>query len=172
MDHPRRLILMRHAKAEPGGREADASRSLALAGRRQCVRVGAALVERDLIPDLVLCSAAVRTRQTWDLVRAGLGGAEPLVEISDGLYAAGMSEMLARVHEIDDAVRTVLVVGHEPTVSAVAARLAGPHSDKSAVARVRDGISTGSFCVLDVAGSWAETVRGSAHLRAVVSPST
>ncbi|RYV50540.1 SixA phosphatase family protein [Pengzhenrongella frigida] len=169
-DHPRRLVLLRHAKAEPGGREADALRSLALAGRRQCLRVGGALIERDLVPDLVLCSAAVRTRQTWDLVRGALGGAEPVVEISDLLYEAGVAEMVGQVRGIGDGVRTVLVVGHEPTVSAVAATLAGAHSDKSAVAHVRAGMSTGTFCVLDVAGPWSELERGAARLRAVVAP--
>lgn len=170
VDRPRRLVLLRHAKAEHGGHDGDALRSLALAGRRQCVRVAAALTERDLVPELVLCSSAVRTRQTWELVRGGLVGADPVVEISDGLYEAGVTELLDRLHGVDDAARVVLVVGHEPTISAVAATLAGKSSEKSAVAHVRVGISTGSFCVLDVVGPWSELARGSALLRAVVSP--
>lgn len=169
-DRTRRLVLLRHAKAEHGGRQADELRPLALAGRRQSVRVGAALMERDLIPELVLCSAAVRARQTWELVRGGLGDVEPELLVTDVLYEAGVAEVLAQVREVDDRVRTVLVVGHEPTMSSVAAVLAGEGSDEVAVARVHVGISTGTFSVLELDSPWSELERGAARLRAVVSP--
>ncbi|WP_407342527.1 SixA phosphatase family protein [Pengzhenrongella phosphoraccumulans] len=169
-DAPRRLVLLRHAKAEHSGREVDEKRPLALAGRRQCAQIGAALTARDLVPELVLCSSAVRTRQTWDLVRTGLGGASPEVEFSGVLYDAGVSEVLALVQQVPDEVRTVLVVGHEPTMSAVAATLASSASDKAAVAHVRAGTSTGTFSVLDVAGPWSGLARGAARLHTVVAP--
>ena len=169
-DGTRRLVLLRHAKAEPGGRGSDARRALALAGRRQCARVGAALLGRGLVPDVVLCSSAVRTRQTWDLVRGGLGGVSPVVDVSDELYGAGLIEVLDKVREVDDGYRTVLVVGHEPMMSAVAATLAGDGSDAAAVEHARGGISTASFCVLEVDGPWSGLARGTARLDAVVAP--
>ncbi|MGV8968244.1 MAG: SixA phosphatase family protein [Cellulomonas sp.] len=169
-DPTRHLVLLRHAKAEHSGREVDERRPLALAGRRQCVRISAALTARDLVPDLVLCSSAVRTRQTWDLVKAGLGEVSPAVEFSSGLYEAGVTEVLELLQQVPDGVRTVLVVGHEPTMSAVAAALAGEASDESALEQVRWGTSTGTFSVLDVDGPWRDLARRTARLRTVVAP--
>ncbi|NMR20762.1 histidine phosphatase family protein [Cellulomonas fimi] len=166
----RRLVLLRHARAEQGGRDVDELRPLALEGRRQSTRVSAALVEHGLVPDLVLCSSAVRTRQTWELVRNGLGGAKPEAVVTDALYEAGPGDVLAQVREVDPGVRTLLVVGHEPTVSTLAALLAGPGSDDAGVARVRAGISTASFVVLEVDVDWSGLDRAGAVLRAVVSP--
>jgi len=170
LDRTRRLVLLRHAKAEPGGRGPDELRPLALAGRRQCVRVGAALTGHDLIPELVLCSSALRTRQTWELVRAWLGDVESEVLITDDLYQAGVAQVLAQVREVDGRVRTVLVVGHEPTMSAAAAAFAGEGSDEAALAHVRAGTSTGTFAVLELDGHWSELVHGGARLHAVISP--
>ena len=169
-DAVRRLVLLRHAKAEAGGRAGDQVRPLALTGRRQCIRIAGALTGHDLVPELVLCSSSVRTLQTWVLVRGGLGHAEIELQVSDGLYQGGAAEVVTALHGIDDAVRTVLVVGHEPTMSRLAAALASPDSGEAALATVRSGMSTGAFAVLEVAGAWHDLARGAARLTEVVSP--
>lgn len=169
-DAVRRLVLLRHAKAEAGGRAGDQVRPLALAGRRQCIRIAGALTGHDLVPEFVLCSSAVRTLQTWVLVRGGLGHTEIDLQVSDGLYQGGAAEVLTALRAIDPAVRTVLVVGHEPTMSALAAALAGPGSGDAAVAQVRAGMSTGAFAVLELDGAWNDLARGAARLREVISP--
>ena len=166
----RRLVLLRHAKAESGGRESDELRPLALAGRRQSVRIGAALASRGLVPDLVLCSSAVRARQTWELVRGGLGGVDPGLQVVRALYEAGPADVVEQVRSVDPKVRTVLVVGHEPTISSTAAALAAEDSDRAATVRVRVGISTGTFVVAELQGPWAELTFGGARLDEVVSP--
>ena len=168
-DRTRRLVLLRHAKAEHGG-VADELRPLAHAGRRQCVRVSAALAWLDLVPELVLCSTAVRARQTWDLVRGGLGDVEPEVLVTDALYEAGVRQVLAQVHDVDERIRTVLVVGHEPTISTTASTLAGEESVEDAVTHVLNGLSTGTFVVLELDGTWADLAVGTARLTEVVSP--
>lgn len=170
LNRTRRLVLLRHGKAEPGGREADALRPLALDGRRQSVRVGVTLTAHDLLPELVLCSSAVRARQTWELVRTGLGEVGPDVLITDAVYELGVAGVLVQVREIDERVRTVLVVGHEPTMSSITTELAGEGSDEAAAAHLRGGMSTGTFAVLELDGPWAELDRGGARLRAVVAP--
>ncbi|WNB86817.1 histidine phosphatase family protein [Cellulomonas sp. ATA003] len=169
-DRTRRLVLLRHAKAEPGDGTADEVRPLALDGRRQAGRVGAALHTTDLVPELVLVSPAVRTRQTWELLRGAFGDAEPEVVLTDGLYTAGVDDVLALLREVDERVRTVLVVGHEPTMSAAAAALAGPSSDTAAVARVRAGVPTATYAVLELDGPWDGLAPGTLDLRAVIAP--
>lgn len=160
---PRRLLLLRHAKAEHPDLIPDIQRPLSLVGRKQSSRVGAAVAADDLVPDLVLCSSSVRTRQTWDLVRSSLG-ADPDVRYLDDLYYAGSSALVELVRAVPADVRTVLVVGHEPTMSQAAVLLAGPDSDPATLERVRVGVPTASWSLLEVAG-WDTLASGTAALR-------
>jgi phosphohistidine phosphatase len=173
MSNTRRLILLRHAKAErseSGSFRTDEVRALAPVGHRNSATVGGKLLDADLVPDLVLCSAAVRTRQTWDLVKAALKSRSSAeVEYLDILYTAGVTELVDVLREVDDRARTVLVVGHEPTMSAAAVRLASPDSSTDAVAQVRSGLPTATCAVLNVESSWSELEPRSADLVDVIS---
>lgn len=166
----RTLVLLRHAKAEAAGALDDRLRPLALKGRRQAGEVGASLHAAGLVPDLVLVSSAVRTRQTWDLLRGALGLGSDAARLSDELYSAGVRSLVAVLRELDGDPGCVLVVGHEPTVSQTASALAGPGSDDAAVARVRVGVPTATYSVLDLAGPWGDLVPDGARLRRVVAP--
>ncbi|WP_251151435.1 histidine phosphatase family protein [Cellulosimicrobium sp. Marseille-Q4280] len=152
----RRLVLLRHAKAERAGAVDDVLRPLRLDGRRQAGRVGVALRESDLVPDRVLCSSALRTRQTWDLLASHLGDVEPDVTITDTLYAADVADVLDLLGQTDARVRTLLVVGHEPTMAATATHLADPASDGGALAQVRVGVPTATYSVLESDAAWED----------------
>ncbi len=172
-------MLLRHAKAEPAGSVSDELRPLALAGRRQCTAVGASLVAADLVPEHVLVSTAVRTRQTWELVRGALGQvAEPEVAVEDAVYLARVPDLVELVRRVDERVATVLVVGHEPTMSGAAAVLAqadDPADDPADaalsghLAQVRMGLPTAAYAVLEL-NSWAQAGREPAVLVDVVHP--
>jgi len=170
-DDVRRLVLLRHAKAEhPAGQVPDAQRPLALLGRRQSGRIGATLAEAGLVPDLVLCSSSLRTRQTWDLARAALGAEPGEVVLTDVVYSADVEDVVELVQEEGGDARTVLVVGHEPTMSATAAYLADAGSPENLVDLVRSGVPTGTYAVLEVRGGWDGLREGSARLVRVVRP--
>ena len=158
-----RLVLLRHAKAEHGLDVPDVQRPLTTLGRRQSAEVGTALAAAGLVPDLVLCSPSVRTRQTWQLAQATLH-AEPEVEFPDELYDAGVEQVLAAVRAADEAAGVVLVVGHEPAMSRTASALAGLGSDEATHARIQLGVPTASWSVLVPTGPWAELSRGGARL--------
>lgn len=149
-----RLVLLRHAKAERAGAVDDVLRPLRLDGRRQAGRVGVALRDGGLVPERVLCSSALRTRQTWELLAAHLGDAEPELTVSDALYAADVEDVLGVVRQTDARVRTLLVVGHEPTMAATASFLADPASDGGALAQVQVGVPTATYSVLESAEPW------------------
>ena len=165
----RHLILLRHAKAEHPEKVEDLQRPLSLVGRRQAAKVGAALAADGMVPDLVLCSSSVRTRQTWELARAALGST-PDVRFEEGIYFAGARDLLEIVQAVSDDVRTLLVVGHEPTMSHVAAGLAGPDSDPTTLARVRVGVPTASWSLLTVGTAWHELTSGGATLERLTLP--
>ncbi|WP_066589277.1 SixA phosphatase family protein [Cellulomonas timonensis] len=166
---PRRLVLLRHAKAEHPQIE-DRLRPLALKGRTQAGGGGASLSHEGLVPDHVVCSAAIRTRQTWDLARAALSGEPESVDINEDLYLADVRRVLEIVREIGDDVATVLVVGHEPVMSQTAATLAGPGSDEAVLDRVRLGVPTASYSVLETDARWSELEPDGARLVRLVTP--
>ena len=162
-----RLVLLRHAKAEPAGSVPDHDRPLALPGRRQATAVGAALAAAGLAPAQVLCSSSLRTRQTWELARTALSAADAApaaVTVSDDLYDASPDDLLALVQGLPESAATALVVGHEPTVSHVAAVLAGPGSDEAVTAQVRVGVPTAAWTVLELDGPWESAAPGALRL--------
>ncbi len=164
-----RLVLLRHAKAEHGMPVVDHERPLTPRGRRQSMQVGTDLRAAGILPDLVLCSSALRTRQTWELVQGSLG-AEPEVTYADELYDAGVDQVIAQVRAADEAARTVLVVGHEPAMSGAAVALAGLGSDEATFARVRIGVPTAAWSVLTHLSPWSDLARGAARLERLSSP--
>jgi phosphohistidine phosphatase len=116
----RRLYLLRHAKSswdDPG--LADHDRPLAPRGRRAAKAIGRHLREQGIEPELILCSTAVRARQT--LERLGLAGAQFAPE----LYGAGASALLAGLREVPPEVASVMLIGHNPGIQDLARLLAG-----------------------------------------------
>lgn len=166
----RRLVLLRHAEAEAMGSESDEVRALTHRGRRQCTSVGASLMAAGLLPELVLVSAAVRARETWRAVAEALGDTpDAEVVVSDLLYQARVTDVVNLVRDTDDRMRTLVVVGHEPVMSASASFLAGSGASTD-IQQVRTGLSTGSFAELEVVAGWAAVERDACVLRAVVRP--
>lgn len=119
----RRILLLRHAKSawdEPGLE--DYERPLAPRGRRAAAVMGVYIRDEELVPDLVLCSGARRARETWEIAAHELAKA-PEVEHDSALYMVTAERLLKRLRKLPAAVKTVLVVGHEGGVDALARRL-------------------------------------------------
>lgn len=110
----RRLIIMRHAKsAWDTDAATDHARPLSGRGRRDAPRVAAAIAALGWCPTLALSSDSLRTRQTFEHMRQALGG-EVRVHFTRRLYHAGLDAVQEELENVDDAVRTVMVVGHNP----------------------------------------------------------
>ncbi|MFB7948190.1 histidine phosphatase family protein [Kitasatospora phosalacinea] len=153
MTQQRRLIVLRHAKADWPD-VPDELRPLAERGRADAAAAGRWLAEHELVPDRVLCSTAVRTRQTWELVEPELGGAPELV-LEPRAYRADADELVDLLRELPPVVRTVLLVGHRPEVQELVLGLARG-SGGEALERVREKFSTAGVAVLDVPGEWGQ----------------
>jgi phosphohistidine phosphatase len=110
---PRTLVIMRHAKAANPERVADMERPLTERGHADAAAAGPWLRQHGYRPDLVLCSPATRARQTWQAL--ALPGAD--VRFERSLYAATVLDLLDRLAEVEDEVRVVLLVGHNPALS-------------------------------------------------------
>src|SRR5665213_3343806 len=117
------LYILRHAEAAPGS--PDEPRQLTDKGHRQARQVGQAIREKGWRPAAIFCSPAARTKQTWE----GLDLAHPKPDFKKAIYNASTSELLAIVQGAGT-VESLMLVGHNPAIHALAAALAGSGPDK------------------------------------------
>jgi phosphohistidine phosphatase len=155
----RTLILLRHAKSDWSGDEADIARPLAKRGRRQAPDAGRWLAANIDGIDLAVVSPATRARSTWDLVAAELDVLPP-TRIDDRVYAASDHELLTVVRELSDDIETVVLVGHNPGIEDLASLLTGERSQ----------MPTSALAVITVPGSWSTAGHHPALLRASGRP--
>jgi phosphohistidine phosphatase len=157
------LVLMRHSKAEQVMGKPDHDRELTARGRRDAKAAGAWLRTEGLVPDLVICSTAVRTRQTWE--EACRGGAHTeFVEYRRTIYLGGPEQTLETVREDAGDTATVLVVGHNPTTAHLTSILTEGDGSREAHDALAEGFATSGLAVLRYQGEWADIEAGSCTL--------
>ncbi|MGE5827068.1 MAG: SixA phosphatase family protein [Micromonosporaceae bacterium] len=151
------LVLLRHAKtANPEG-VPDVSRPLTQRGHADAAAAGAWLDQRGYTPDVVICSPAQRTRQTWHGVALSLpAGAQ--VSYPDEAYLADADDLLELVCSVA-AAGTLLLIGHNPAVSALSSRLDPDGADP-------DGLRTCGLAVHESSQPWARWRSADATLTA------
>ncbi|MCF3130955.1 SixA phosphatase family protein [Streptomyces olivochromogenes] len=165
----RRLVVLRHAKSAWPEGAADHERPLAPRGLRDAPAAGRALAEADCLPDLALCSTAVRARQTWELA-SEQWGTPPPVRYDRRLYAADAEELLAVLREVPPEVETLLLVGHNPGLEELVLDLSGDGLDDT-LDQVRTKFPTSAVAVLAWHGTgWSALGPGTALLTAVSVP--
>ena len=154
-----RLIVMRHAKAGelPGG--PDAERALTERGRRDSASAGHWLRASGFVPEAVICSAARRTRQTWQQLSAELG-AEPSFRSEPELYEAGADDLLDIVARTPEPVGSLMYIGHNPAAAQFAYDLTGAELH----------FPTAAIAVIGLPAPWAGLAAGQGDLIAHWTP--
>jgi phosphohistidine phosphatase len=148
-----RLHLLRHAKSSRDEGIEDKERPLAKRGRNASRRIGESLRDGIGPIELVLCSSALRTRETAELVLARFKP-RPKVLFEDALYLAASTALLRRLQQLDESAGSVLVIGHNPGLHELALRLAAP--DSPAHAALASGkFPTGARASFEIDGAWA-----------------
>jgi phosphohistidine phosphatase len=113
-ERPRTLLLLRHAKSSRDDPAlADRDRPLAPRGLRNAAVLAEQLSRAGFAPDLVLCSPALRARETFAAIEPAFARA-PEVLFEERLYGAAAEEILALVRGVPDRVGSVLLIGHNP----------------------------------------------------------
>jgi phosphohistidine phosphatase len=163
----RRLILLRHAKSRPGDRDHD--RVLAKRGREAAPRMGAYMASHGLRPDLVVCSAAVRTRETWELVALAFDEPPPVL-FDERIYANNPDVLLDIVTGTKADVHVLMLVGHNPSIQVLADLLsASGHGD--ARRQLREKFPTAGLAVIDFpVDAWERVHPRSGRLDRLVTP--
>ena len=157
--HERTLLVLRHAKSDWSGGEADIDRTLNSRGHSQATDVGSWLAGQYSTIDVAIVSPATRARATWALVAAELGSS-PEARVDERAYAASVSDLLQIVQELPDELRTVILVAHNPGVEALVDLLSGEDIT----------MPTAALAVLTLPGSWAEAAPSVASLLASGRP--
>jgi phosphohistidine phosphatase len=164
MQDTRTLIVMRHAKAGelPGG--PDFERALRPRGLRDSASAGRWLAGRGLYPGLVLCSAARRTRQTWQQLSGTLvadsAGPGPEFVAEQRLYGADSEDVAELVRETSDDIAIVLYIGHNPAAAELVQLLTG----------AEPAFPTAAIAVIGVRSGWPQLTAGSCELSASWTP--
>ncbi|MDT0310096.1 histidine phosphatase family protein [Streptomyces sp. DSM 44917] len=162
VDVPRRIVLLRHAKAD-WPQVSDHERPLAERGRKDAPAAGRWLAGAGVSPELTLCSTATRARDTWKLFAPELPR-RPRTVYDDRLYEASLGELIAVINETDEAVHDLMLVGHNPGIHALADALAGVADGDTRARMNRAGFATSGVAVLSHTGSWKAVEHGSARL--------
>jgi phosphohistidine phosphatase len=165
------LLLLRHAKsAWSDPRLDDHDRPLNGRGERAAKAIADHLARHGPRPDLILCSTAMRTRQTLAPLLKRLGSPAPPISLENGLYLASEGALLARLQAVADDVPTVLLIGHNDGIGQLAAELAD-NGPSEALSALREKFPTGALAVLRVPdGPWSDLKVGAARLLAFVRP--
>ena len=147
----RSLLVLRHAKSSWKDPDLeDHERPLNRRGQRDAARMGRLLREQDVLPEVTLCSTAVRARRTLELALDAAGWSCEL-HFSPALYAASPAGILGVVGELPARVGRALVVGHNPGLEDLVRDLTNEEVT----------LPTAALCRLDCeCDGWAELAPG------------
>jgi phosphohistidine phosphatase len=159
---------MRHATSDPGQGH-DRDRELTASGKHEAHRVGSWLAHERTVPTLILCSTALRCRQTHEALLAGLG-CEIQVAFEDRLYNAAAETLYESLTEvsyagIDESIvgrnEAILLIAHNPGISHLALDLAAGGEEATAL---RVGFSPATIAHFELSTNWSSLARESARL--------
>jgi phosphohistidine phosphatase len=150
---PRRLLLIRHAKAADAA--VDRDRPLTARGARNAAAIGTWLARGGYAPDRIVVSPALRAAQTWEQAAAAAAPDLPPT-VDDRIYDNTLESVLATITETSDDVRTLVVVGHNPSVGELAFALDDGDGDPAPRRELHAGFPAGAVAVFALTTSFAD----------------
>ncbi|HZL38719.1 MAG TPA: histidine phosphatase family protein [Pseudolabrys sp.] len=166
----RRLLLLRHAKAErsdPGMQ--DLARVLIERGHKDAAKIGVYMAGHGLRPDRVVLSPAARTQETWKYAAAAFKP-QPAAMSAERLYDATPHDIIGVVQDSPASAHTLMLIGHNPGLHEAALMLIAS-GDIGARERLREGLPTSGLVMIDFAfDDWSKLHPQSGRLERFVSP--
>lgn len=114
------LYLIRHAKSSWDNNLIDKERPLNMRGKKDAPYMGAILKEKNINPDLIITSPAVRALTTAKIFSKKLNYPFEKIVIEPKIYAADSSNILKVIHELNDNYNLVMLFGHNPGITELA----------------------------------------------------
>ena len=155
------LLILRHAKSDWNNANlSDFDRPLNERGLRDAPRVGKLMRDKDLLPDLILSSPAVRARETLRLAAetAAFGGE---IRFEPRIYEASINDLLEIAAAVPDDCEKLLIVGHNPGFSRLVEVLTGESENLPTAALAE--------IVLPIE-NWSEIKTGAGELKNLFKP--
>lgn len=146
----KKLYLLRHAKTlERQSDESDVERQLQAIGIQNATRMGINFKNKNIFPDMVISSPAVRAKATAELVTEQIGYDMSKIHFNDEIYNASIRTLLKAINNFKDEWNSVLLVGHNPAISYLAEYLSGePIGDMSTCGLVHLSFDLKSWSLL------------------------
>jgi phosphohistidine phosphatase len=120
----KQLTLLRHAKSSWDERGLDDhDRPLSKRGLHDAPDMAQRLAAHGLAPQLLLTSTAARARHTAELAMPAFGGTPPRMQVESRIYLASPGELIAVIAEQDDAVSSLVLIGHNPGLTSLCSML-------------------------------------------------
>lgn len=150
----KRLFLLRHQQAKNNSGDGDKHRALSSKGKEDAAALGQNMTHKGYTPDLVLCSPALRTKQTWEGIEAFLPCENVL--FLDRLYNGSTGDYLYEIQQIEDKYNNILLIAHNPSIYELVILL-GAQGDERVLSRLSEGYPPGSLSIIECAcEKWAD----------------
>ena len=163
------LLLLRHAKSAWDNPSLDDhDRPLAPRGQEAARRLHDHVRQLPTLPDVVVCSSAVRTVQTLDAIRPALKRDTTLI-VEAGLYLADADTWLSRLRSLGDEVSCAMAVGHNPGLEDLAVLLVDDGMTELRE-RLAAKFPTGALATISFTGGWSDLAAGAGRLDALFEP--
>jgi phosphohistidine phosphatase len=157
------LILVRHAKSrqvESGQKDLD--RELTESGYQQASRLGRYLYLKELIPEKIFTSHALRALDTAQLIGEQLKLEPFQIEKNEEFYEASVRTLLSQIHGLDASLKSVLIIGHNPAITHLC-----EHLSKDEIGN----LPSGSMALLSFVNlNWNELDKGTGFLEEIKFP--
>ena len=120
----KRIFLLRHAKTEKSASHgSDHERELVARGRANATEMARWIGYNSLRPDVILCSSATRTQQTYQQLKEALSFLPDAI-ITPNLYLASAGDILYEINNIKNNPASVMIIGHNPGIKEFCVQLA------------------------------------------------
>lgn len=143
----KRLYILRHANAASPAATADIDRPLENSGLADANALGQVMRNKSYLPAQIFCSPALRTRQTMEGL--ALDSSHSPSRIIEPLYDATAAQMLELIHDCEDSIKSLLVIGHNPAIHELVMRLSAEDSPLTLLKRLMHGYRPATLSVLD-----------------------
>jgi phosphohistidine phosphatase len=164
------LMLLRHAKAGWGdSNQRDFDRSLTPQGADAADVLGDYMHQNNIIPDTILCSPAVRTRETLKHVDGKTGWILSPIFVRD-IYMATAEQLLQLIQSLHEPNSKVLMIGHNPGFEDLLLQLVG-HGNAGLRAVMSEKLPTATLAQVDFdAAEWKGVAKKAGTLSRFIRP--
>ncbi len=123
------IYLVRHAHAEAKNARTDFFRILDEEGRKEAVKTGQMLLEKNIMPEQIFASSSKRTMETATIIANEIKYPSKNIKAEEALYLANEHQYLELIQKINNNINKIMISGHNPAISGFAYALSGTFSN-------------------------------------------